>query len=112
MGENFTAYLNSVKQNDSPTNNLKIENLNQEFYQLRIDFEDPSYQDFSSNLGVEFGMEWSIVIRVGRKGSYVLIPFSSAAVGSTSAPAQPAVQVQQPAPVQQTAPVQQQTRTI
>jgi hypothetical protein len=106
MGENFTAYLNSVKQNDSPTNNLKIENLNQEFYQLRIDFEDPSYQDFSSNLGVEFGMEWSMVIRVGRKGSYVLRPFSSAAVGSTSAPAQPAVQVQQPAPVQQ------QTRTI
>lgn len=112
MGENFTAYLNSVKQNDAPTNNLKIENLNQEFYQVRIDFEDPSFQDFSSNMGVEFGMEWSMVIRVGRKGTYVLRPFSSAAIGSTSAPAQPAVQVQQPAPAQQTTPVQPQTRVV
>lgn len=112
MGENFTAYLNSVKQNDTPTNNFKIENLNQEFYQVRIDFEDPSYQDFSANLGVEFGMEWTMVIRIGKKGTYVLRPFSSAAIASTSAPAQPAVQVQQPAPVQQTTPAQQPTRIV
>lgn len=95
-GENFTAYLNSVKQNDAPVNNLKVENLNQEFYQLRIDFEDPTLQDFTSNLGVEFGMEWTHVIKIGRKGTYVVRPFSSAPVGSVSTPA--VVQEVKPAP--------------
>jgi hypothetical protein len=72
-GENFTVYLNGEKKNSSPQSNVKIQGLTSEFYQARIDFEDPMLKDFAEgNFAVERGSEFTYIIKKNKKGEYVL----------------------------------------
>lgn len=71
-GEKFIAYLNGEQQNDVAKANVKISGLTAEFYQLRVDFEDAKYADFSNgNFAVAAGNETTYVIKLNKKGEYV-----------------------------------------
>jgi len=72
-GENFTVFLNGEKKNNSPTSNVKIQGLTSEFYQARIDFEDPMLKDFAEgNFAVQLGSEFTYIVKKNKKGEYVL----------------------------------------
>lgn len=86
FGEKFTAYLNGEVQNDEPTNNVRLTNLTSEFYQLRVDFEDPTLADFSSNnFAVKPGMQCTYMIKLNRKGKYVCRYQSESPLSMTAA---------------------------
>jgi hypothetical protein len=72
-GENFTLFLNGEKINSSPQPNVKIQGLTSEFYQARIDFEDPMLKDFvEGNFAVQRGSEVTYIVKKNKKGEYVL----------------------------------------
>lgn len=72
-GEKFTIYLNGEKKNNSPQSNVKIIALTAEFYQARVDFEDPMLMDFTEgNFAVQRGFEFTYIIKKNKKGEYVL----------------------------------------
>ena len=48
-GDRFFLVLNGEKQNDIPQTNLRIEDLNQPYYNAKILFEDKSLMDISKN---------------------------------------------------------------
>lgn len=48
-GDKFTLILNGEQINDVPQTNLRVEDLNQEFYNAKIKFEDKTLQDVSKN---------------------------------------------------------------
>ncbi len=84
-GDKFTLILNGEKQNASPQTNVKVSNLTSEFYMARIDFEDTKLPDFSNNnFAVQKGMESTYVIRVNKKGEYVLRFMSASEMGGAS----------------------------
>lgn len=72
-GELFTLYLNGVKQNEIPQSNVQLNDLSSEFYQARVDFDDPAFADFSTNnFAVKRGLLVTYMIKINRKGEYVL----------------------------------------
>lgn len=72
-GDKFTLLLNGEKKNETPQVNVKVGGLVGEFYQARIDFEDPKLPDFTNNnFMVKADLEVTYVIRVNKKGEYVL----------------------------------------
>jgi len=84
LGEKFTLYLNSEPMNTTPRSNVKMGSLTSEFYNARIDFEDPSLPDCSnSNFAVQFNSETTYVVKKNKKGEYV-IRFHSQTDGSTT----------------------------
>jgi hypothetical protein len=73
MGEKFTLYLNGEPQNTTPQVNVKVNGLTSEYYQARIDFENPMLEDFANNnFAVAKGFESTYIIKPGKKGGYVL----------------------------------------
>jgi hypothetical protein len=73
MGEKFTLYLNGEPQNTTPQANVKVSGLTSEYYQARIDFENPMLADFANNnFAVAKGFESTYIIKPGKKGGYVL----------------------------------------
>jgi hypothetical protein len=72
-GEKFTVILNGEKKNEKPQTNVKIQGLTAEFYQARIDFEDPLLKDFAEgNFAVQRGSEVTYIVKKNKKGEYVL----------------------------------------
>jgi hypothetical protein len=72
-GDKFTLLLNGDKKNETPQVNVKVGGLVGEFFQARIDFEDPKLPDFNNNnFMVKPDMEVTYIIRVNKKGEYVL----------------------------------------
>jgi hypothetical protein len=72
-GEKFTVILNGEKKNEKPLTNVKIQGLTAEFYQARIDFEDPLLKDFAEgNFAVQRGSEVTYIVKKNKKGEYVL----------------------------------------
>lgn len=87
-GEKFTLILNGEKKNDTPSANVKLSGLTSEFYQARVDFEDPSLPDFTNkNFAVQPGSEVAYVIRTNKKGEYVMRFQGESVQGSTAATA-------------------------
>jgi hypothetical protein len=84
-GEKFTLYLNGEAMNSAPQTNVKLQGLTSEFYQARVDFQDPALADFSNNnFALHTGMEVTYQVKKNKKGEYVLRyytenPISSAA---------------------------------
>ncbi|MCH2198967.1 MAG: DUF4476 domain-containing protein [Flavobacteriales bacterium] len=72
FGERFTLYINGIQQNDTPEANVRVDGLTQEFFQVRVDFEDDMNADFAANGGAEKGMESTIMIKKNKKGRFVL----------------------------------------
>ncbi|MFM9986130.1 MAG: DUF4476 domain-containing protein [Flavobacteriales bacterium] len=84
-GEKFTLFLNGEKQNDSPMSNVKMKGLTGEFYQARVDFEDAKLADFSNNnFAVQKGVEVTYMIKVNKKGEFVMRYASQAEISSTA----------------------------
>lgn len=48
-GDKFYLILNGEQQNDIPLTNIRIEDLNQPYYNARIQFEDKSLMDITTN---------------------------------------------------------------
>lgn len=71
-GERFTAILNGLRMNDAPVTNLKITDLNQPAYKLKVLFEDPALGELDKNLYFQdqWGKEVVFSIRKNRKGEY------------------------------------------
>lgn len=103
-GELFTLYLNGVKQNETPESSIQLDELSSEFYQARVDFDDPSFADFSNkNFAVKKGFLVTYMIKLNRKGEYVLRYQSETAMDMTaSEPTPPAPPRPTSAPVQET----------
>jgi hypothetical protein len=92
QGERFTVILNGIKQNASPETNVKITDLNQPGYKLKIIFEDQQIPDLDKNIPLEPGMEVVTNVKKNNKGAYVLRFLSSAPiVKSAPAPGQAVV---------------------
>ena len=73
LGETFTLYVNQMKQNAAPAPRVEVKDIQAGFYQVRIDFEDPSLADFAqNNVGIEDGTRSSFMVKLNRKGGYVL----------------------------------------
>lgn len=71
-GETFTAFVNGVQQNNEPTTNLKLTDLQGTGYQLRILFEDAVPGEFSKHMPLPEGStEMSFALRKNKKGKWV-----------------------------------------
>ncbi|MDD4150175.1 MAG: DUF4476 domain-containing protein [Bacteroidales bacterium] len=72
-GDNFTLFVNSIKQNEIPRANVKAKDLNGESFVLRIEFESSSIPVMTKNIWTESkGVELTAVIKQDKKGKYVL----------------------------------------
>jgi len=90
-GDKFTLLLNGEKKNDSPSVNVKVSGLTAEFYQARVDFEDAKLSDFSTNnFAVQRDIEVTYIIKVNKKGEYVLRYASEAPLSVATAASAPA----------------------
>jgi hypothetical protein len=86
LGEKFTLYLNGVQINATPQANVKATALSGEFCQARIDFEDASKADFAeNNFRLGQGLEVTYIVKLNKKGAYVLRFAGEAAITNTSA---------------------------
>jgi hypothetical protein len=84
-GEKFTLILNGEKQNETPQTNVKVVGLVGEFFQARIDFEDPSLPDFTQKtFSVKQGMVTTYAVKTTKKGEWVCRWQTEAAIGSSS----------------------------
>lgn len=89
-GEKFTLILNGEKQNETPQTNVKVNGLVGEFFQARIDFEDPSLPDFTQkNFAVKQGMVTTYAVKTTKKGEWVCRWQTEAAIGSASTASTP-----------------------
>jgi len=84
-GEKFTAFLNGVQANQAPSVNVSISDLNAEFYQLRVDFEDATLSDMTANISAPLGMQTTYKIKLNNKGKYVARLQSQNALSSQTA---------------------------
>lgn len=71
FGEEFKLYLNNRLQNEVPQSNVKVTDLNQEFYKARIEFVEEGKGIINKNIAVKPGMEIVYMIKQGRKGYVV-----------------------------------------
>lgn len=72
-GDNFTLFVNSIKQNEEPRANVKAKDLNGENFSLRIEFMDGSIPTLTKNIWTENkDIELTAIIKQNKKGKYVL----------------------------------------
>jgi hypothetical protein len=96
-GEKFIAYLNGEPKNAAFRSNVRIDQLTEEIYQLRIDFEEEALTDFTfKSFMLETGMLTTYVILRNNKGEFTCrwqsaSPIAAAAAGNQTA--QPANEV-------------------
>ena len=112
-GERFYAILNGIRMNTEPVTNLKVQDLNQPNYALKVIFENKAIGEMNKTLYVEAGVEAVYAVRLDNKGSYKLGFRSSVPIAQASplAPQQQIVYWGAPAPVASTTVVQQTTTT-
>lgn len=78
-GEKFTVYLNGEQKNDSPSSNVKIKDLSSEFYICKVVFEDRNLGEVvMKNFALEYGMEYTYVVKMTKKGQYALRFYNTA----------------------------------
>ncbi len=71
-GEKFTVILNEVTQNEKPETSVKMKNLNDPQYKMKIVFEDARLGETSFNLFLEPDVERTFSLSKNSKGKYVL----------------------------------------
>lgn len=87
-GEKFYAILNGVRQNDKPETNVKITDLNANFYKLKVIFDDTKLGEKNFNVGLNPGTETSVLIKFQtKKNDYVLRPVSETPIAEALPPA-------------------------
>lgn len=86
-GERFYAIMNGERMNNDPVTNLKVTDLNQPQYGLKIIFENKSLGEMNKNLYISLGEEAVYAIRLDKKGGYKLAIRSSVPVAQAAPPA-------------------------
>ncbi len=70
-GERFYAILNGLKMNEAPVTNLKVEDLNQPGYKLKLIFENTALGEIDKNIYFqEQGVEVVFMVAKNKKGEY------------------------------------------
>lgn len=102
-GERFYAIMNGQRMNDEPVTNLKVQDLNQPAYQLKVIFENKNLGEMNKNLYLEENVEAVYAVKMDKKGSYKLAFRSSVPIAQAAPPApqQQIVVWGAPAPVAQ-----------
>ena len=70
--DRFTVMLNEAKQNPNPETQVKIIDLNAEFYKMKILFEDTDLTSIDKILYLAYGTERTYSIRKNKKGKYII----------------------------------------
>jgi hypothetical protein len=86
-GERFYAILNGIRMNDEPVTNLKVQDLNQPGYGLKVIFENKELGEMNKNMMVEAGSEAVYAIRLDKKGGYKLVFRSTVPIAQAAPPA-------------------------
>jgi hypothetical protein len=74
-GEEFTLYVNSIKQNETPAANVKAKDIKSESFMARIVFVDKAIPEITQNFWTERkNVEITAVVVLNKKGKYVLRP--------------------------------------
>lgn len=90
-GERFYVVLNGLRMNDQPATNVKVTDLNQPGYKLKVIFENTDLGEMDKNLYLnEPGNETVFVIKKNKKGDWKLGYQSSVPIAQ--APPAPATQ--------------------
>ncbi len=90
-GEQFYVVLNGLRMNDVPATNVKVTDLNQPGYKLKVIFENADLGEMDKNLYLnEAGNETVFVIKKNKKGEWKLGYQSSVPIAQ--APPAPATQ--------------------
>ncbi|NQX91092.1 MAG: hypothetical protein HRT74_02955, partial [Flavobacteriales bacterium] len=108
-GERFILYVNGEQINDEAQANVKVMDISADMIQARVDFEDGSLNDFSSNVMLHPGFMANYMIKVNRKGKYVIRFQSEAPYKSDDVSAEPLIHV--PASGSQTEIIEQESQT-
>ncbi len=74
--EDFTLYLNALRQNPSPELNVKVTNLKGNYFQARIVFEDSNIEEIEKVIFVEPNKEVTYRIKKNNKGKLKMRYFS------------------------------------
>lgn len=85
-GERFYVILNGLRMNDQAQTNVKLTELNADWYKMKVIFEDKSLGEKNFNLGVSLGNEVAYVIKKNNKGDYVLRPVSETPLAQAPPP--------------------------
>ncbi len=84
QGEQFYVILNGIQQNAEPQTNVKLTDLIQPAYKIKIMFAEGSMGQIDKNISFTQGTETTICIKKNKKGVYVLrwqseVPIAQAA---------------------------------
>jgi hypothetical protein len=71
-GERFYLILNGIRQNPTPETNVRITDLNEGFYRVKVIFEEQNLGEVNKNFPVNPGTETTVMISKNRKGEYKL----------------------------------------
>lgn len=72
-GEEFTLFVNGIKQNSTPQSNVKAKDINGNSYALRLVFSDNSIPELTSNQYTEAkNIEIVLAVKQNKKGKYVV----------------------------------------
>jgi len=99
-GERFYVILNGVRQNIEPETNVKIVNLDQPTYKMKVIFENKSLPNVDRTLPFgSFGLEFVFEVAQNKKGDYKIRYISEAPIKKDAAlvPDQEIVYYGQPA---------------
>lgn len=87
-GEEFTLFLNGTEKNKTPMANVKITDLNADFYKVKIAFNNKSMGSFTKSVWFEEkGKEYTFKIHQKNNGKYTLRPISQTEI-TAEAPAE------------------------
>lgn len=84
QGEQFLVVLNGVQQNYNPQTNVKVTNLIQPYYKVKIRFVDGRTPDIDKTINFNPGTETTFAIRKAKKG-YVLRWLSEVPIAQVNA---------------------------
>ena len=87
-GDLFFAYVNGIRQNDSPQSNVKITGLTSPNISLRVEFNDKALPQLKQNMALELGYEHTAKIKRDMKKQLKLRYFGQTPLNNSSSPDQ------------------------
>ena len=85
-GHRFWLVLNGIRQNQEAETNVKVTNLNGEWFKGKILFEDETLGQIDKNIGIQAGTEATYRIKRDKKGNLVLKFFTQAPIATAPPP--------------------------
>jgi len=88
QGEQFSVVLNGIQQNAEPQTNIKVTNLIQPYYKVKIIFKNEQLGQLDKTLNFNQGTETTFCIKRNNKGEYKLRWQSEVPIAQALPPAQ------------------------